>query len=191
LYRNEGGKFADVTALAGVGKVGEGYSVQWLDYDRDGHLDLLLTTHAPQPLALQTWLRPALPATAHTPHLFRNRGDGTFTEVTAEVGLNRCFGTVQAVVWDAEGDGFPDLLFANGSLEVGWLEPCVFLHNEEGQFVNLTRSAGLWSLGSALSVAVTALDEQGRLALYLSRSSLFLGDIAPGEFYLGARNSTG
>ncbi len=135
LYRNLGnGKFADVSAQAGLqGVGGQGFSALFFDYDHDGFLDLLVTAQAPYEDTVRCLLQPTLRFSRNTPRLFRNRGDGSFEEVTARVGLDRCYGTMQAVAADFDKDGWIDLLFVNGSLDAERLEPSVVLRNVEGK----------------------------------------------------------
>ena len=98
LYRNRGdGGFDDVTAVAGLEREGFGSSAAWLDYDRDGHLDLFVVRY------LEYIPRLARPCTERGnrvychPRLFngqgdllyRNRGDGTFEDVSERSGISR------------------------------------------------------------------------------------------------------
>lgn len=135
LYRNlGGGRFSDVTAASGLGEAaGDRYSALFFDYDRDGALDVLITAHAPNEDAARCLLDPHLRFARNTPLLFHNRGNGTFEDVTKTVGLDRCYGTMQAAVTDFDADGWPDLAFANGSLDAERLEPSVILRNEGGK----------------------------------------------------------
>ena len=128
LFRNHSETFEDWTASAGLARVGgDGLSAVFLDFDRDGDDDLLVTALAPLELSL---LRsPSGP----TPRLFRNDGGGHFTEHTSEAGLDRSFGVVQAVATDLDADGFVDLIFALGGLEATHVEPSVVLRNRDGR----------------------------------------------------------
>jgi hypothetical protein len=135
MYRNNGdGTFVDVTERAGLKNVGgDGFSALFFDYDGDGRQDLLVTSHAPYELALECLLRPDLKRSKWTPRLFHNRGHGPFEEVTAQVGLDRSYGTVQAAAVDVDQDGWTDLVLANGGLEEYRLEPSVILRNLQGK----------------------------------------------------------
>ncbi len=108
LYRNEGNAgFTEVAAEAGVASTGpdffpDGYGSTWGDFDLDGDLDLWVAG----------W-KGELPLPYVTSRLFRNRGDGTFVDVTEAAGLDdpalRAFG---AVFTDMDGDRYPELLVA-------------------------------------------------------------------------------
>lgn len=163
LYRNNGdGTFADVTRDAGLfeqeARWGAGCS--FLDYDRDGHLDLFVSNYchfsfdaAPGPRAATcNWKGVpvhcgprGLPFSRHS--LYRNNGDGTFREVSEEAGIARArpgYGmTVAAADYDNDGwpdiyvacDSTPSLMFRNrrdGTFEEVGLVSGVAL-NEDGQ----------------------------------------------------------
>jgi hypothetical protein len=126
LYRNLGGcKFQDVTEKAGLGVGGFSAGAAWADYDRDGFVDLFVARyiatdvhHLPPPTSFA--YKGVLVQTpdgmeGESDLLFRNRGDGTFEDVSAKAGVSdphklRGMG----VVWgDYDGDGWPDLFVTN------------------------------------------------------------------------------
>jgi hypothetical protein len=125
LFHNNGdGTFTDVTARAGVGGDGRwGTSATFVDYDGDGRLDLFFTNYVDFTMkthkacfnnqSAQDYCAPA----AYRPlpdQLFRNRGDGTFEDVSRKAGLTKAYGSGLGVIaLDANGDGRPDLFVAN------------------------------------------------------------------------------
>ncbi|MGA8042747.1 MAG: CRTAC1 family protein [Terracidiphilus sp.] len=126
LYRNLGGcKFEDVTKKAGVQVGGFSSGAAWADYDRDGNVDLFVTRyistdafHLPPPTTFAyKGVLVQLPDAmeGETDFLFRNRGDGTFEDVSAKAGVNdpqKLHG--MGVAWsDYDGDGWPDLFVTN------------------------------------------------------------------------------
>jgi hypothetical protein len=134
LYRNQGhGVFRDATAEAGLqGIRGQGLSAIFFDYDNDGSPDLLVTTQAPYEESVRCLLQRTYRTNRDTPRLFRNRGNGSFEDVTARVGLNRSYGIMQALAVDLDGDGWKDLMLVNGSPDALRLEPSVVLRNVKG-----------------------------------------------------------
>ncbi len=175
LFHNDGGgRFSNVTERAGLANTGgTSYSALFFDYDRDGWPDLLVTTQAPYEEAIQCLLQPAFRATQNTPRLFHNRHDGTFEDVTARLGLERAYGTLQAIAADFDGDGWPDVLLVNGSLDAERLEPSVVLHNLGGkefrEWFSLPASA---APANALGAVVADLDGDGRPDIYFAENPL-------------------
>jgi hypothetical protein len=130
LYRNNGdGTFTDVTQTAGVsGTSAEGrktwsVAAAWLDYDNDGHLDLIVSNYCdwtPGDDPVCGGLNAGDRAYCHPDRyraepmlLYHNNGDGTFTEVSAQT-LGRVLGKGMGIaVADYDGDGFPDIFIAN------------------------------------------------------------------------------
>jgi hypothetical protein len=124
LFRNEGrGRFADVTAKAGVGHPGFSTSAMWFDYNRDGRLDLFVARYVQW--SIETDLLCTLDGRTksyctpesykgESPSLYRNRGDGTFEDVTKTAGLldpaNKMLGVA---LLDYDGDGWLDVFGAN------------------------------------------------------------------------------
>jgi hypothetical protein len=132
LYRNNGdGTFSDVTAKAGLlhPEIHFGTGCTFIDYNRDGLLDLFVANyvefdmkHAPLPSlqvancnfeGVAVYCGPrGLPAPQH--FLYRNNGDGTFTDVSKESGIAVTRGSygLTAVVTDIDEDGWPDIFVA-------------------------------------------------------------------------------
>jgi enediyne biosynthesis protein E4 len=132
LYRNTGhGAFTDVTAQAGVGGGGWSVSAGFFDLDNDGLLDLFVTRYldwnfqVSKVCARQTYCPPAeFPKT--TSLLYRNRGDGTFVDISVESGIAAHPGRALGVAFDDyDNDGHTDILVANDGMEQ-------FLFHNEG-----------------------------------------------------------
>jgi hypothetical protein len=131
LYRNRGdGSFEDVTARAGAGLDDPRWSTaaSFLDYDRDGWLDLLVVNYIDYRLEND---HPCYAATTGRPdycgpasfkpaadRLLHNRGDGSFEDVTLPMGLGASVASgLGSAVTDVNADGFPDLYVANDAME--------------------------------------------------------------------------
>ena len=155
LYRNRhDGTFADVTEKAGVsGGVYKGRKMWsaaagWFDYNNDGRLDLFVSNYCrwevnKDPLCLKggrlrAYCHPklyeALPCT-----LYRNNGDGTFTDVSQETGVGKTLGKGMGVAFnDYDGDGFTDVFVANDNT------PNSLFHNLRGKaFEEVALDAGV------------------------------------------------
>jgi hypothetical protein len=129
LYRNNGdGTFADVTARAGVAGAGWSASAGFFDYDNDGKLDLFVTRYVVWSFDRNGYCgekKPGYRAYCHpdnyeptTSLLFRNNGDGTFTDVSAKAGLAASPGKALGVAFaDYDHDGHVDVYVANDSVQ--------------------------------------------------------------------------
>jgi VCBS repeat protein len=178
FFANQGhGRFANVTKQAGLAGIGgTGFSALFFDYDRDGFPDLLVTSHAPAEDVARSLLEPRYRATQFTPRLFRNKGGKGFEEVTARTGLNRSYGTMQAVALDFDSDGWPDLLLVNGSLDRERLEPSVLLRNVRGQeFREWSYLPGFDHPANFIAAAVALLGAGNRPVVFPATSPALRG----------------
>ncbi len=150
LYRNNGdGTFADVTEAAGVAAPGWASSAVWFDYDNDGRLDLFVCRFVEFSKSMnrfcgnpQTGERYYCYPRVYPPArswLFRNKGDGTFQDVTMESGIGRLFGKAWGVVaTDVNNDGWMDLFVANDTVQ-----NFLFLNKGDGTFEEIALQAGV------------------------------------------------
>jgi hypothetical protein len=141
LYRNNGdGTFRDVTAKAGVAGSGWSASAGFFDYDNDGKLDLFVTRYVIWSFDRNGYCgekKPGYRAYCHpdnyepiTSLLFRNNGDGTFTDVSAKAGLAGSPGKALGVAFaDYDDDGHVDVYVANDSVQSQ-----LFHNNGDGTF---------------------------------------------------------
>jgi hypothetical protein len=134
-----------------------GSGLAWIDYDNDGWPDLFCVQDGP--------VFPKAGGPAPTNKLYRNNGDGTFTDVTERVGLARSGYGMGVAVGDFDNDGYDDLL-------VTYFGGLVLYHNEpDGQgrrrFVDVTERSGLRNPHWATSAAWGDVDGDGYLDLYV------------------------
>ena len=128
LYHNLGnGHFQDVTAKAGIASGEWAVAAGWFDYDRDGKLDLWVVHYAKWSAAddrfcgdsargIRIYCHPKY-FTGLANSLYRNRGDGTFEDVTAKAGLAKLPGRGMSVAFaDYDGDGWPDAFVTNDNM---------------------------------------------------------------------------
>jgi hypothetical protein len=171
LYHNNGdGTFTDVTSKAGVAAGGWSVSAGFLDYDNDGHLDLFVTRYmewSPDHNKIcggdwHTYCPPGVfPATSCV--LYRNRGDGTFEDVSERSGIAAKKGRALGVAFaDYDGDGFTDIFVSNDGMQ-----QYLFHNVGDGTFREcaLESGAALTADGKGLSgmgVAFQDYDNDGR-----------------------------
>jgi hypothetical protein len=94
--------------------------------------------------------------------LYRNMRDGSFRDVTAEVGLDKVFMPMGANFGDVDNDGFLDIYLGTGNPSYGSLVPNVLLRNREGKsFVDITASSGTGELHKGHGIAFADLDNDG------------------------------
>jgi enediyne biosynthesis protein E4 len=185
LYHNNGdGTFTDVTEKAGLrhDAVRYGSGCTWLDYDRDGHLDLFVVNYLnttieklPKPGENADCRWKGVPVNCGPRglppgfvELFHNNGDGTFTDVSRQSGVAAASGSypMTAVAADYDNDGWPDIYVACDSTP-SWL----FRNQHDGTFREeaLQRGAALSEDGmeqAGMGVGIGDYDLDGNLDLF-------------------------
>ena len=125
LYRNDGGRFVDVAAMAGAEDISAGMSVSWADYNRDGMMDLYVSnmfSAAGNRVAFQRQFKTNTQQTAREHFqrhargntLFENAGDGTFRDQSAAAAVTMGRWAWSSNFVDINNDGWEDLFVANG-----------------------------------------------------------------------------
>lgn len=128
LLHNQGdGTFTDVTTTAGVDDPRWSVSSSFVDFDRDGHLDLYVTAYVDFSMAVHIICKSPTGAPDYCgplvyepipDRLFRNLGDGTFQDVSSKSGIGNVRGSGLGVVAaDFDGDGWTDVYVANDGME--------------------------------------------------------------------------
>jgi len=187
LYHNNGdGTFSDVTERAGLLQSGKEWNsgATWIDYNRDGNLDLFVATYLdfdltkiPKPGANGFCRYMDVPVNCGprgltpTRHkLYRNKGDGTFADVSEESGIAKIGGryAMTAVTADYDDDGWPDLFVACDSTP-----NLLFINQRDGTFREeaLKRGVALSQDGqeqAGMGVAAGDYDLDGRSDLFIT-----------------------
>ncbi len=176
LLRNDKGQFSDVTSTAGLDHSNYGMGAATADFDNDGHVDLLITSFGGN-------------------ILYRNNGNGTFTDVTAQspaIALPKLWSS-SASFFDYDNDGWQDLVILNyvdyqfatnkrcqaPTGELDYCTPRVYrslpshlFHNEKGRFVDVSAKSGFdRAAGPALGVVAFDANNDGYLDLFVANDS--------------------
>ena len=181
LYRNNGdGTFTDVTSHAGVGDGKWSVSASFGDFNLDGHLDLyvanyldyqLETAHACFLEGVHIYCGPhEYPGARDT--LYRNNGDGTFTDVTTRAGVHNTGKGLGVLFTDYDSDGYPDIFVANDAVP-----DFLYQNNKDGTFTDVAIPAGVAynSEGRAtagMGIASGDYDNDGVQDLFVTNFSL-------------------
>ena len=134
--------FTDVSTAAGFSgcptcQLNSSWAHAWADYDGDGFIDIITLGHVPQ-------------ITNSISQIWHNNGDGTFTDVSAQVGFDsHSNGDAHSAVWaDFDNDGLLDLFIGKGTVKTDPVNYDDLWHNNgDGTFTNIAHSAGVESLG--------------------------------------------
>lgn len=169
-------RFEEVSRLAGITRIGESWGNAWGDFDGDGYLDLWATNHK------------------HKPSLYRNNGDGTFTDIIDQVWDAYPFADTHGVAWaDFDNDGDQDLIVLCGS--GGGINQSNQTHynhfyvNENGKLIERATEFGIdmpllrgraplwfdWNVDGILDLVVTGRTRTDRSGS-LVRSTLYAQD---------------
>jgi hypothetical protein len=173
LFRNDGScRFTDVTSRAGVAG-GDAFSAgaTWADYDGDEDLDLYVTNYvrfadADDPADVSSQYGRSIPFTlnpssypAEPNFLYRNQGDGTFTEVARRAGVDNPTGRSMSAVWaDFDGDAQVDLYVANDISDNAF-----FRNRGDGTFEDISSRSLTADYRGAMGLAVADIDRDGDL----------------------------
>jgi hypothetical protein len=183
LFRNiGGGKFVDVTQQAGLAHVGHSQAALFFDFDNDGYLDLFLTntgqwTSNSYDKDSRHFLgKGEFGGVIESPKeyniLYRNNGDGTFTDVTAKAGLRGLGWAGDAVAFDYNADGRLDLFVTNmfGRSQL-------YRNNGNGTFTDVTGEVLGRTPWGAVGCKVVSFTNDGRLHLYVvdMHSDMWMG----------------
>ena len=164
-------QFVDATAAAGItfrhvdGRTGEKYLIETLgsgalffDFNADGALDLYVVnaTHIP-PLVAEDSAQTQLPRNT----LYRNNGDGTFTDITEKAGVGDTGYGVGCAAADINNDGYPEIYVTNYGSNT------LYHNNGDGTFTDITQKAGVGDERWGTSCAFLDYDNDGDVDLYV------------------------
>jgi tetratricopeptide (TPR) repeat protein len=141
-------RFEEIAAKVGLDKTSGGRGTAIFDYNNDGYLDIAITA-------------------AHGGcTLYRNNGDGTFTDVSIESGMDRCINGFAIIAGDYDNDGFVDLFVSRMGFYGG--DGSLYHNNGDGTFTDVTAEAGLHIWTPCFSSSWVDYDGDGYLDLFVA-----------------------
>ncbi len=183
LFRNLGaldqpGRFEDVTERAGVAEPVASFPTWFWDFDNDGDLDLFVSGYQGGVAELAAdHLGSEGRSRGESPRLYRNRGDGRFDEVAAEMGLDRMLLTMGSNFGDLDNDGWLDMYLGTGSPPLQALMPNRMFRNDRGlRFQDVTTAGGFGHLQKGHGVAFGDIDSDGDQDIYAVIGGAFGSD---------------
>lgn len=158
-----------------------GAGVAMFDYNNDGLLDLFFVNGAALKDPMPPEAKPDKSDSRYWNRLYRNNGDGTFTDVTERAGLRGEGYGMGVAVGDFNNDGWPDLYVTNFGRNI------LYRNNGDGTFTDVTEAAGVAGSGWSVSACFTDYDRDGRLDLIVTRyldwdfsRNIYCGERRPG-----------
>ena len=135
----------------------------WLDYNNDGFVDLYVVSGKPLEAGIHPYPLKQQPAVAPHNHLYKNNGNGTFTDVTGSAGVAANLYGIAAVAADFDDDGFVDLFVT------GYGRAILYRNQGNGTFEDVTAKAGINVSGWSISSAWLDYDRDGCVDLFVGR----------------------
>ncbi len=169
-------RFEDATEKAGIAFThsfgsrqlgslleGTGAGCLWFDYNNDGLPDLYVANGRPLDDAMHPYPLKDKPNPLPHNHLYRNNGDGTFTDVTEKSGLNPDLYSIAVAAADYDNDGFVDLLVT------GYGKAILYHNDGNGHFTDVTEKAGIKVDGWSIASTWLDYDKDGCVDLFVGR----------------------
>lgn len=169
--------FINMTEQAGVQEPESSFPTWFWDYNNNGLLDLFVSGYyASAADVAKEYMN--MPAEAEMPRLYRNNGDGTFTNVTSETGLDKVMYTMGSNFGDLDNDGYLDFYAGTGDPDMRALMPNRMFRNIEGTlFGEVTASGGFGHLQKGHGVSFADLNNNGHQDIFTVIGGAFEGDV--------------
>ena len=199
LFRNDGPRdpkdiakgwrFTDVTDAAGVGKQSNSFSTWFFDYDNDGWPDIFVAGYSLDSSSDVGAFELGKHVHTDLPKLYRNNHDGTFSDVTSAVHLDRVILTMGSSFGDLDNDGWLDIYLGTGDSTYQALLPNRLFRNAEGRyFQDVTTAADLGHLQKGHGVAFADLRGSGFEDVFEEMGGAQPGDIFQSALYRNPGN---
>lgn len=171
-------KFAEIAEKAGVAAPKFSFPCWFFDYDNDGWLDLFVSDYDIGSAASAAAYFFQRPANGETARLYRNKGDGTFEDVSSAAGVGHTMLSMGSSFGDLDNDGWLDFLLGSGAPDLSYLFPNRMFRNNHGRgFQDVTFSGGFGQLQKGHGVAFADLDNDGDQDVYAVIGGAYSGDV--------------
>jgi hypothetical protein len=194
LFRNDGPRpgepanagwvFTDVAREAGVTDPAQSFPCWFFDYDNDGWTDLFVAGYKISNVGDLAADYVGLPHTGEKARLFRNRGDGTFANVTVSAKLDRVLHAMGCNFGDLDNDGWLDFYLGTGDPDLLTIVPNRMFRNADGRFFqDVTTAGGFGHLQKGHGVSFADLDNDGDQDVYENMGGAVTGDVYPNVLF--------
>ncbi|HTL58641.1 MAG TPA: CRTAC1 family protein [Candidatus Limnocylindrales bacterium] len=195
LFRNDGPvgtnatakvvwHFTNVAKAAGVTEPLYSFPCWFFDYDNDGWEDLFVCGYHIKNVGDICADYLGLPTDAERPRLYHNNRDGTFQDVTREVGLHRVLHAMGSNFGDLDNDGFLDFYLGTGDPDLATIVPNRMFRNDGGKrFQDVTTSGGFGNLQKGHAVSFGDIDNDGDQDVYQNMGGAVSGDVYHNVLY--------
>jgi hypothetical protein len=201
LFRNDGPagtnsegkpvwKFTNVAEQAGVTEPLYSFPCWFFDYDNDGWDDLFVCGYHIGEVGDICADYLGLPTDAERPRLYHNNRDGTFTDVTRQMGLYRVLHAMGANFGDLDNDGYLDFYLGTGDPDLATIIPNRMFRNDAGkQFQDVTTAGGFGNLQKGHGVSFGDINNDGNQDIYENMGGAVSGDVYHNVLYLNPGGS--
>jgi hypothetical protein len=178
LFRNDGPagddkspharwRFTEVAEEAGITKPLSSFPCWFFDYNNDGWPDIMVTGYAIQDVGDIAADYLGRPHAAQLARLYRNNGDGTFTDVSKECGVNKLLQGMGCNFGDLDNDGWLDFYVGTGDPDLATVIPNRMFRNDGGKrFQDVTTSGGFGQLQKGHAIAFGDINNSGTQDIY-------------------------
>lgn len=189
MFRHEGTdenglpRFTDITETAGVAEPIASFPTWFFDYNNSGYQDLFVSAYD---IDFDDVAREYLgkEIEGSYPRLYRNEGDGTFTDVTEEVNLRKVLYTMGSNYGDLENNGYHDFYVGTGDPDYRSLMPNRMFRNNEGHgFQEVTHSGGFGNIQKGHGVSFADFNHNGFQDIYINMGGALEGDTYHNLFF--------
>ena len=157
----------------------ESFSTWMFDYNNDGWEDIFVSAYSSGKITPVNMMMANMRKefTKRRPKLYKNNGDGTFTNVSNEVGLTEPVTTMGCNFGDLDNDGFLDFYLATGDPSFFSIVPNKMYRNNQGIFEDVTYSGGFGHIQKGHAIGFGDLDLDGDQDIYAVMGGAYEGDV--------------